>query len=98
VNGRQEESLWDMVTNNRVVMATEELQLQVPLKTRSKGASDLSLVVDTHNDGRGWKVPLLSPSLQSGRSLMSCAWWIPLAHRSTTPGWRRRARVLCVFR
>lgn len=68
-----------MVTNNRVVMATEELQLQVPLKTRSKGASDLSLVVDTHNDGRGWKVPLLSPSPQSGRSLMSCAWWIPLA-------------------
>jgi hypothetical protein len=37
-------------------MATEELQLQVPLKTRGKGASDLSLVVDTHNDGRGWKV------------------------------------------
>ncbi|ELR16253.1 uncharacterized protein ACA1_310820 [Acanthamoeba castellanii str. Neff] len=29
---------------------------KVPLKTRSKGASDLSLVVDTHNDGRGWKV------------------------------------------
>jgi len=50
-----------MVTNNRVVMATEELQLQVPLKTRSKSASDLSLVVDTHNDGRGWKV--LPPTL-----------------------------------
>ncbi len=48
--------VWDMVTNNRVVMATEELQLQVPLKTRSKSAIDLSLVVDTHNDGRGWKV------------------------------------------
>jgi len=53
------EELWDKIVNYRVFVATEEVQMKLPMKKRGEPASatdDISLVADVLNDGRGWRL------------------------------------------